>query len=81
MEKNLQLYEGKHITIDRIEGNIAVCEMPNETIINYKVSELPIGTKEGSVLLVKDSKLVLDEKEYEIRKKRIQDRLDQMFSE
>ena len=38
------------ITVDRIEGDFAVCELEDGTFKDIAISELPDGTKQGTVL-------------------------------
>ncbi len=41
----------KRLTIDRIEGSIAVCELDDGTMTDIDVSVLPKGIREGSILI------------------------------
>ena len=41
----------KRLTVDRIEGSIAVCELDDGTMKDIDVSVLPKGIHEGSVLI------------------------------
>ena len=47
------------ITVDRIEEEIAVVD-DNGRMINIPLSELPVGTKEGSLLVRKENGFALD---------------------
>ncbi len=38
--------------IDRIENDIAVCELPNGKTVDIDIGALPSGVKEGDVLTV-----------------------------
>ena len=38
------------ITVDRIEGDFVVCELEDGTFKDIAISELPDGTKQGTVL-------------------------------
>lgn len=61
--------ENKEIVVDRIEGEFAVCEMPDESEKEIPLSSLPDGVKEGSVLnFVNDSYVINKETEKERRK-------------
>lgn len=62
--------------IDRIEGNFAVCELPNCDTINISISALPNGVKEGDVIC-----LSIDEKEAEDRKKKIDRLMNSLFKD
>lgn len=65
------------LIIDRFEGKDAVLESQEKTplIFNFPRSLLPKGAKEGSVL---SFNIDLDEKETEIRRKNIQEQLDNL---
>ena len=41
----------KTLTIDRLEGDIAVCEQADRTMVNIPLSQLPEGVGEGDVLV------------------------------
>lgn len=38
------------ITVDRVEGDFAVCELEDGTFKDIAISELPDGIKQGTVL-------------------------------
>ena len=44
----------KTLTIDRFEGNFAICEDNDEKYFGIEVSELPQGAKEGDVLEISE---------------------------
>lgn len=60
--------------IDRIENNIAVCELENGETLDVKISALPKGIKEGDVI-----KLSVDETETNERKERIDKLMNSLF--
>ena len=62
--------------IDRIENNIAVCELENGEMLDVKISALPKGIKEGDVI-----KLSVDEIETNERKERIDKLMDSLFKD
>lgn len=61
------------IIIDRFEGNYAVCEKEDTTMINIERNKIPIEAKEGSVLSVAEGKIVIDNEETISRKKDIEE--------
>ena len=61
------------VTIDRFEGNYAVCEKENLQMINIKVTELPKGAKEGDVLNIVENIITIDKKETKKRKAEIEE--------
>ena len=62
------------VTIDRFEGNFAVCERPDRTMININKDELPPGVKEGDILVIEGDTVKVDPAAKDQRKKNI-DRL------
>lgn len=62
--------------IDRIENNIAVCELENGEMLDVKISALPKGIKEGDVI-----KLSVDEIETNERKERIDKLMNSLFKD
>ena len=66
------------ITIDRIEGNFAVCEDENKNMIDIPVSIMPSGAHEGSVYEIGFTELKNEEIE---RKKRISDKANKLWAD
>lgn len=62
--------------IDRIENDIAVCELENGEMLDVKISALPKGIKEGDVI-----KLSVDETETNERKERIDKLMNSLFKD
>lgn len=62
------------VTIDRIEGEFAVCEMEDGSFGNLDKAFLPPNAKEGSKL-----KIELDSKTEEEDRKRIKGKMDGLF--
>ena len=48
------------VTIDRFEGDIAVCEKEDHTMIVIKRDKLPNETKEGYVLDINGESITID---------------------
>lgn len=65
--------------VDRIEEGIAVLEKEDFTHIHINLSELPEGTKEGSVLSFDGTTYVPDSDEEERRRKRILEMQNMLF--
>ena len=57
--------------IDRIENNIAICELENKKFININIKELPQNIKEGSILYKKNGKYFIENKKEISRKSQI----------
>lgn len=68
-----------YITVDRFEGDIALLELEDGSMIKMAVADLPNGAKEGSVLGFDDNgNLTVDRDEEKRRRshnKQLQDRL------
>lgn len=59
------------VVIDRFEGDYAVCEKEDSTILYIERSKLPCTAKEGDVLNVEGDEITADTVETEKRKKEI----------
>ena len=65
--------------IDRIEENIAILENINtKEKLEINITELPKGIKEGSILVFKDNKYIIDEAEEENRRKIILEKFNKL---
>ncbi len=64
------------VVIDRFEGDFAVCEKKDRTMIDIERSKLPFDAKEGDVLDIvldmQDNKIVIDREATNKRKKDIE---------
>lgn len=77
--KNMQ--EEKVYTIDRFEGDLAVCEdRKTKEMINIKRKDLPEDSREGSILKLKNGKFELDLEEEEKVEKRIKEKMDNLWN-
>jgi len=56
------------VIIDRFEGNFAVCEKEDRTMLNIVRDKLPARAKEGDVLIVEGATITIDECETAERK-------------
>ena len=82
IEKGLtKMDERKELTIDRFEGDIAVCEnRETNEMINIKVKDLPEGAKEGAILTYKEGRFFLNkDKEQEVSQ-RIKEKMDNLWN-
>lgn len=66
-------------TVDRIEGDIAVCEDDNRKMTEIPIKELPEGVKEGMCLAFVEGKgwAVMEEAD---RSTRIRNKMDSLWS-
>lgn len=77
---NMKNKEEEIYTIDRIEGNIAVCENRNtKEIINIEKNKLPEGLAEGNILRYKEGKFIIDKDLQNEIEKRIKDKMDKLW--
>ena len=67
------------VSIDRFEGEIAVCEQDNGEILNIEKSRLPENAKEGDVLDIDDDMITIDHDETKQRKEQIEKLVDDLF--
>lgn len=74
----MSLYEESDLlmklTVDRIEGNIAVCENPDGELAGIPLAMLPGGTAEGTVLTI-----AIDKEEMRLRGERIKSLMDDIW--
>lgn len=66
-------------TIDRINGNMAVCEDENGDLVKLMVSELPSGVKEGDILKQQDGVWYKDETESSERRQAMKEKLNRLI--
>lgn len=48
------------VTIDRFEGEFAVCEKPDRTMINIRKDKIPANAKEGDMLIIEGDNIKID---------------------
>lgn len=61
------------LIIDRFEGDYAVCEKEDRTMVDVEKCRIPPEAKEGDVLKVVEDKFLIDEAETIKRKKHIEE--------
>jgi len=66
-------------SIDRFEGEFAVCESADGTSMNIEKSKLPKGAKAGDVLDIDGNKITIDIAETDARKKKVAALVDELF--
>ena len=59
------------VSIDRFEGNQAVCETDERKILHIPKDQLPSGAKEGDCLRITEGNITLDREETEKRRQKI----------
>lgn len=67
------------IIIDRFEGEYAVCEKDKLEIIHIKIDQLPQGAKEGDVLIMDGSNIIIDRDKTKKRKETIKKLMDDLW--
>jgi hypothetical protein len=68
------------LIIDRFEGNSAVCEKDDKTIVNIPKYRLPLDCREGDCLIMdSDGMYQKDDEAAKNRKKRICDKMNHLF--
>ena len=70
----------KRLTIDRFEGDIAVCERGLGDFVDIPRAELPASAREGSVLVSRDGGWELDDEDAEARAERIKQKAESLFN-
>ena len=61
-----------NVIIDRFEGNYAVCEKEDRTMMNVKKSKIPGIVKEGDVLSINNDVIIIDIEKTQKRKRKIE---------
>lgn len=67
------------VIIDRFEGNFAVCEMEDMSMISLEKDKLPKGVAEGVVLNIDSDIISIDEYETKKRAKISKELLNDLF--
>jgi len=67
------------VIIDRFEGDYAVCEKPDRTMVNIQKDRLPADVSEGDVLIIEGENIEIDAGETVERKKRINKLMDELW--
>ena len=67
------------VTIDRFEGDFAVLEKPNRTMMNIKRSQIPAVAKEGDILNIEGDRITIDAAETAKRKQEIKELMKELF--
>ncbi|NLK28116.1 MAG: DUF3006 domain-containing protein [Clostridiales bacterium] len=68
------------LIIDRFEGNYAVCEGEDKTIVNIPKYKLPLDCKEGDCLILdSDGMYQKDVKTTQHRDNKIKEKLNRLF--
>lgn len=52
-----------HVVIDRFEGEFAVCEREDRTMVNIPRTKVPAGAREGDVLAIDSEAISIDRDE------------------
>jgi len=67
--------------IDRFEGDFAVCEKEDRTMLNVKRSKLPANAKEGDVLIIEGDTIKIDAAETAKRKKAVEKMMENIWQD
>lgn len=60
------------VIIDRFEGNYAVCQKEDMSMVNIEKRRIPVAAKEGDVLILSDKCISIDKEETERLKKQME---------
>ncbi len=67
-------------TIDRFEGNYAICELEDQTTVSVPKYKLPLDCKEGDCLIRDvDGMFQQNPAEKSMKEKRIRDKMNRIF--
>jgi len=68
------------IKVDRVESDYAVCEMPDGSMKNIPINDIPFETQEGDILELTESGAYFLENEKLEKQKKNFDRMNKLFS-
>jgi hypothetical protein len=70
----------KKLTIDRFEGNYAICENEDKTTLQIPKYRLPLNCKEGDCLIQDDEGMYqMDDASTSAKERRIRDKMFRLF--
>ena len=70
----------KEYTVDRIEGDYAVCEnRETQEMVNIKIDNLPKNIKEGSIIKFENNEYRIDEEKERETSERIKQKMDNLW--
>ena len=70
----------KEYTVDRIEGDYAVCEnRETQEMVNIKIDNLPKNIKEGSIIKFENNEYRIDEEKEKETSERIKQKMDNLW--
>lgn len=69
------------VIIDRFEGDFAVCEKPDRTMLNVNRNLLPSNVKEGDALIIEGDSIKIDSAETSKRKKKIKNLMNDLWKD
>ena len=67
------------VIIDRFEGDFAVCEKEDRTMLNIKRDKLPSDAKEGDALIINGDTITVDTTTTEKRKNAVNKLFSSLF--
>ena len=67
------------VTIDRFEGNFAVCEKADRTMIDIPKEKIPPKAKEGDILIIEGDSIKIDAGGTARRKKSIDNMMNDLW--
>lgn len=67
------------VIVDRFEGRYAVCEKENLEMINIEIDKLPLGVKEGDVLVLDGGNIRIDREETKNRQEKIKKLMNDLW--
>lgn len=67
------------VVIDRFEGEFAVCETEDRTMINILRKDIPDNAKEGDILIIDGQKILIDSQATQERKQKIEKLMEDLW--
>jgi hypothetical protein len=67
------------VVIDRFEGDYAVCERDDRTMMNMERKNLPNGVKEGDALVIDGDTITVDRRKTRLNKQDVRRLMDELW--
>ena len=67
------------VSIDRFEGQYAICELEDGSTMEIEKDHLPQDAREGDILTINDDEITIDVEETESRKAKIAKLVNDLF--
>jgi len=67
------------LTIDRIEGEVVICENSQKEMLELPLHIFPVGVKEGDVVNYIEGTIMADHESTSLQKKKMAEKMNRLF--